>query len=40
MTVSLLPQEGLTREEDAAWFKIRRSKAGAEPVSMVSAKAA
>ena len=32
--------ETLTREEGAAWFKIRRSKAGAEPVSMVSAKAA
>jgi hypothetical protein len=29
--------ETLTREEGAAWFKIRRSKAGAEPVSMVSA---
>jgi site-specific recombinase XerD len=32
--------ETLTREEGATWFKIRRSKAGAEPVSMVSAKAA
>jgi integrase len=32
--------ETLTREEGAAWFKIRRSKAGAEPVSMVPAKAA
>jgi hypothetical protein len=32
--------ETLTREEGAAWFKIRRSKAGGEPVSMVSAKAA
>ena len=31
--------ETLTREEGAAWFKIRRSKAGAQPVSMVSAKA-
>ena len=32
--------ETLTREEGAAWFKIRRSKAVAEPVSMVSPKAA
>jgi hypothetical protein len=32
--------ETLTREEGACWFKIRRSKAGAEAVSMVSAKAA
>jgi hypothetical protein len=32
--------ETLTREEGAAWFKIRRSKAGAEAVSIVSAKAA
>ena len=32
--------ETLTREEGAAWFKIRRSKAGAEPVLMDSAKAA
>src|SRR6516165_10972151 len=32
--------ETLTREEGAAWFKIRRSKSGAQPVSVVSAKAA
>ena len=32
--------ETLTREEGSAWFKIRRSKAGAEPGSMDSAKAA
>ena len=32
--------ETLTREEGAAWFKIRRSKAGAGPVSTDSAKAA
>jgi hypothetical protein len=32
--------ETLTREEGAAWFKIRRSKHGAEPVLMDSAKAA
>ena len=32
--------ETLTREEGTAWFKIRRSKAGAEPVLMDSAKAA
>src|SRR5258708_37495059 len=32
--------ETLTREEGAAWLKIRRSKAGAEPVLMDSAKAA
>jgi hypothetical protein len=32
--------ETLTREEGGAWFKIRRSKAGAEPVLMNSAKAA
>jgi integrase len=32
--------ETLTREEGAAWFKIRRSKRSAEPVLMDSAKAA
>jgi hypothetical protein len=32
--------ETLTREEGLAWFKIRRSKSDAEPVSVVSAKAA
>jgi hypothetical protein len=30
--------ETLTREEGAAWFKIRRAKAGAEPVLTVFCK--